>query len=376
MNFEEWIAKPLLRKFGIPTLQGKILDSAQDVRIHFQGPSVIKAQIPTNSRGKLGGIKFASDVNEAVQEAEKIIGMKIGGHNVSRVLIEPQVLIEKELYAAVINDRKRRCPTVLFSSTGGINIENMAEDGSGHMYSCTVDILQGMTKLQATSLARNADLGNAEEMVSEILLSLYSAYRSLDAELLEINPLAITKSGEVIALDCKFVLDDSAIIRQPSLANVGGVEPETELEKEAASIGLQLIELGGQVGLLANGAGLTMSTMDAIVHFGGKAANFLEIGGNSYTKAESALEILLKLPSIKCLLINFCGAYARTDVMVKGVIEAWKKLNPNIPLFFSIHGTGDELAIALVRSELGVKPFEYMDDAVKAAVVATMNGQQ
>lgn len=376
MNFEEWVAKPLLRKFGIPTLHGKIIESAEEARIHFQGPSVIKAQIPTGSRGKLGGIKFASDVNEAVQAAEKIIGMNISGHKVSRVLIEPQVLIEKELYAAVINDRKKRCPTVLFSSTGGINIENMAEDGSAHMYSCPVDILQGMTKLQAKSLVRNADLENAEEMVSEILLSLYSAYRSLDAELLEINPLAIIESGEVVALDCKFVLDDSAITRQPSLANVGGIEPETELEKEAASKGLQLIELGGQVGLLANGAGLTMSTMDAIVHFGGQAANFLEIGGNSYTKAESALEILLKLPSIKCLLINFCGAFARTDVMVKGVVEAWKKLNPNIPIFFSIHGTGDELAIALVRSELGVDPFEYMDDAVKAAIAATMDGQQ
>jgi succinyl-CoA synthetase beta subunit len=166
-------------------------------------------------------------------------------------------------------------------------------------------------------------------------------------------------------------MDDSAVPRHPELAATGTPETLTPLEAEAKDLGLKFIELGGSVGVLANGAGLTMTTMDAIRHYGGSPANFLEIGGESYTKAKPALELVLSNPRVKCLLVNFCGAFARTDVMTEGVISAWQELQPDLPVFFTIHGTNEEEAVALVKSRLGLTPFDLMDDAVKAAVEAT-----
>jgi succinyl-CoA synthetase beta subunit len=173
-----------------------------------------------------------------------------------------------------------------------------------------------------------------------------------------------------MALDCKLTIDDSAAPRQKELSPQAAPEKLTALEAEAAKEGLKYIELGGSVGVLANGAGLTMTTMDAIAHFGGEPANFLEIGGESYTKSEIALAILLKNPNVRSLLVNFCGAFARTDVMAEGVAKAWKSLKPDIPVFFTIHGTGEEEAIALVERELGITPYDLMDDAVRDAVAA------
>jgi len=174
----------------------------------------------------------------------------------------------------------------------------------------------------------------------------------------------------VVALDCKLTVDDGAAPRQEAIVPLAAPEKRTELEAKAASEGLKYIELGGSVGVIANGAGLTMTTMDVIAHYGGQPANFLEVGGEAYTKAKTALSILLENPNIKSLLVNFCGAFARTDVMAEGVVSAWQELNPDIPIFFTIHGTGEDEAIALVKERLGIEPFDLMDDAVKAAVNA------
>jgi succinyl-CoA synthetase beta subunit len=183
----------------------------------------------------------------------------------------------------------------------------------------------------------------------------------------------IDGTGTVIALDCKLSVDDAARSRQPELAAAGEADaPEagTELEREGARRGLLYIELDGDVGVLANGAGLTMTTMDAVRHLGGRAANFTEIGGDAYTKATPALELVLSNPRVKSLLVNFCGAFARTDVMAGGVVEAIEQLKPTLPIAFTIHGTGEDEAIALVRERLGVEPYDQMDDAVRAAVEA------
>ena len=213
-------------------------------------------------------------------------------------------------------------------------------------------------------------LGAAERQVAQILAQLYAAYRARDAELIEINPLALLADGRVVALDCKFVLDDAAIDRQPDITAAGSPGAMTALEQRGADVGLKLIQLDGNVGVLANGAGLTMTTMDVIRHFGGKPANFLEIGGEAYTKSEIALDIVLSNPGVKSLVINFCGAFARTDVMAEGVVRAWHKLKPRVPVFFSIHGTGEDEAVALVRAELGIEPYDLMEDAIQAAVEA------
>jgi succinyl-CoA synthetase beta subunit len=213
-------------------------------------------------------------------------------------------------------------------------------------------------------------LGMAEEQIARILGRLYAAYRAHDAELLEVNPLALLGDGRVIALDCKFVLDDAAVYRQPEIAKAGAASAMTALEKRGAKAGLKLIQLDGNVGVLANGAGLTMTTMDVIRHYGGRPANFLEIGGEAYTKSEIALDLVLSNPGVKSLVINFCGAFARTDVMADGVVKAWHKLKPKVPVFFSIHGTGEVEAVRLVRSELGIEPYDFMEHAIQAAVEA------
>jgi succinyl-CoA synthetase beta subunit len=228
-------------------------------------------------------------------------------------------------------------------------------------------------KPNATDIAgmlKGLDLGPAETQIMQILERLYTAYRKYDGELLEINPLAVLGDGRVVALDCKFVLDDAAIYRQPELAKAGTAGSMTALEKRGAENGLKLIQLDGNVGVLANGAGLTMTTMDVIRHYGGKPANFLEIGGEAYTKSEIALDLVLSNPGVKSLVINFCGAFARTDVMAEGVVRAWHKLAPRVPVFFSIHGTGENEAVALVRNTLGIEPYDFMEDAIRAAVKA------
>ena len=199
-------------------------------------------------------------------------------------------------------------------------------------------------------------------------------YVATDAELVEINPLAVTSAGEVIAVDAKLSVDDSAADRRPELAALASAPALTGLEAQAATKGLRYIELDGSVGVLANGAGLTMTTMDVIEHYGGSPANFLEIGGDSYTLAVPALELVLANPNVRSLIVNFCGAFARCDVMAGGVVEAWEQLQPTLPVFFSIHGTGMDEARDLVRDRLGVEPFDSMDDAIKAAVEAGTSG--
>ena len=204
----------------------------------------------------------------------------------------------------------------------------------------------------------------------EFMSTLYRAYMELDCAMVEINPMVLSRRGQLFALDCKLVIDDSAVPRQEEMAKLGSPERLTPLEEKTAALGLKFIELDGDVGVLANGAGLTMTTMDAIRHFGGRPANFMEIGGESYTKARPALELVLSNPNVKCLLVNFCGAFARTDVMAEGVVNAWLELKPDIPIFFTIHGTGEDEAIAIVIDRLNITPYDLMDDAVKAAVAA------
>ena len=183
-------------------------------------------------------------------------------------------------------------------------------------------------------------------------------------------PLVVTASGSVVALDCKFVMDDSAIKRRDELAATGTPDKLTELETRGEEAGIKYIELDGDVGILANGAGLTMTTMDVVEHLGGRPANFLEIGGEAYTQAKPALELVLANPKVRSLVINFCGAFARTDVMIGGIVDAWEELRPALPVFFSVRGTGEAEAVALLARRLGITPHETMDDAVQAAVEA------
>ncbi|MBI3937032.1 MAG: acetate--CoA ligase family protein [Betaproteobacteria bacterium] len=372
MNFEEHAAKPLLAGHGIAVPRGGLArtpDEAAGVAARM-GPVVVKAQVPAGKRGKAGGIKLAATPAEARTRAAAILGMGIAGHTVEKVLVEEQVPIERELYAAVLNDSSSKGPLVMFSTEGGMDIEEIAAAAPDKLRRQPVDIRLGFSRADAGALVRGLGLGAAEGKVADALSKLYRAYAALDAELLEINPLIVAKDGRVVALDCKFVMDDCGVARHPDAARAGTPEKLTGLEARARAAGLKYIDLDGDVGVLANGAGLTMTTMDMIRHYGGRPANFLEIGGEAYTQAKPALELLLSKPGIKSLVINFCGAFARTDVMTKGVIEAIDVLKPKLPIFFSVHGTGDEEAIRLLKDRLGVTPLATMDDASKAAVEA------
>ncbi len=372
MNFEEHAAKQLLAGHGIAVPRGGLAatpDEAAAVAARL-GAVVVKAQVPAGKRGKAGGIKAAATPDEARAHARTILGMEIAGHRVGKVLVEEQAPIERELYCAVLNDSESRGPLVMLSPEGGMDIEEVAATAPATLRRAPVDIRRGYARADAEALVRGLGLGAAEAGVADTLARLYAAYAASDAELLEINPLAVTRDGRVIALDCKLVMDDCGIVRRGELARGGAPETLTSLEARAKAAGLKYIDLEGEVGVLANGAGLTMTTMDVIRHHGGRPANFLEIGGESYTQAKPALELLLSNPRIKSLVINFCGAFARTDVMTQGVIEAIQALKPRLPIFFSVHGTGDEEAIRLLKERLGVTPLPTMDDASKAAVDA------
>ena len=373
MNFEEHAAKSLvLAPAAIPVLRAILCLSAKEAAMAAAqiGPCVVKAQVPVGKRGKAGGIKLANTPKEAEQVAGQILGMRIGDYTVERLLVEQQAKIVREFYAAVLNDTTLRKPLILFSTEGGMDIEEIAAEKPKAIRRLAVDIDKAPSAKDISSMLAGLDLGAAEPQVTDILQKLHAAYRARDAELLEVNPLALLADGRVVALDCKFVLDDAAIYRQADIAVGGGASAMTDLERRGAEAGLKLIQLDGNVGVLANGAGLTMTTMDVIRHYGGKPANFLEIGGEAYTKAEIALDLVLSNPGVKSLVINFCGAFARTDVMADGVVKAWAKLRPTVPVFFSIHGTGEDEAVALVRGALGIEPYDFMEDAVQAAVRA------
>ena len=372
MNFTEHAGKLLMREAGLPVPDGRLCSSAEEAEAAAAelGPVVVKAQVPAGKRGKAGGVRPADDPAAAAEAARAILGLTIGGHAVESVLVEPKAPIARELYAAVVSDAATWGPLVLFSTEGGMEIEEVTASRPEALRQVPVDILDGFGPGEAKALLAGLDLGDAAPALAAFLADLYALWRRLDAELLEVNPLAVLRDGDVLVLDCKLAVDDASLHRQGRARGLGSPERLTDLERRARDLDLKYIELDGNVAVLANGAGLTMTTMDVVAHLGGRPANFMEIGGEAYTKSRPALEIVLAKPGLRSLVVNFCGAFARTDVMAAGVVQAWEELRPTIPVFFSVHGTGEDEAVALIRGRLGLEPFERMEDAIAAAVEA------
>lgn len=352
MKLTEYQAKQLLAEHGIAIPNGQLVTSVDDARTAagaLGGRVAVKAQVRSGGRGKAGGIAIVASVDEAADAAARLLGSELNGETVTELLIEQAVDIASEKYVSVMIDPSAGRPLLMRSDEGGVEIESMTE---------------GIER----TIIPSAGFSAPDAFTGQVV----DAFTKLDALLVEINPLAVTADGSMIALDAKIELDDSAHFRQdhpPSDPAEG-----TERERAAAELGLRLIELGGDIAVLANGAGLTMATMDAIVHAGGSPANFLEIGGDAYTKATPALELVLSQPGVRSLLVNFCGAFARCDVMTAGVIQAWKSLEPDIPINFMISGTGQDEARAMVIDELGEESHPSMERAVKAAVAAAAAG--
>ncbi len=346
MKLTEQQAKSLLAERGIPIPAGRVVSSAEQAgaaAAELGGRVAVKAQVRSGGRGKAGGVVVVETAEAATEAAARILGSVLNEETVEELLIEQAVDIAEERYLSVMIDPSAGRPLLMRSDEGGVEIESMTE-----------------------AIERTIVADEGFEPPDEFTASILAAFADLDALLVEINPLAVTTSGELIALDAKIELDDSAAYRQnhPPDTALG-----SEREQAAAEMGLRLIELGGDIAVLANGAGLTMATMDAIVHAGGSPANFLEIGGDAYTKATPALELVLSQPGVKSLLVNFCGAFARCDVMTAGVVEAWTALAPDIPINFMISGTGQDEAQEMVRA-IGHEPHETMQSAVLAAVEA------
>lgn len=372
MNFEEHTGKAVLRAAGVATPAGRLCDSPEAVRQAAEtfGTCAVKAQVPTGKRGKAGGIRIARDADAAAAAAAEILGMEIGGYRVQHVLVEQGVDIRQELYAAVLNDPATKGPLVLVSAEGGMEIEELAAEKPESLIRVAVDIREGVRRDSLEQAMAGAFAGDQLGALLDTLERLYKAYAESDADLLEINPLVVTGDGDMLALDCKLSIDDGAVPRHAELAAEAPEVPMTDLERRARELSLPYIQLEGSVGILANGAGLTMTTMDVVSHYGGEPANFLEIGGEAYTKGRDALRLVLDNPNVRSLVINFCGAFARTDVMTEGVLAAWDEVQPHVPVHFCINGTGEDEALAMVREKLGVTPTQVMDEAVKAAVEA------
>ena len=362
MKLLEATAKSLLAEGGLRVPVGELASSAADAAAIAErlGPCVVKAQVPAGGRGKAGGVVLCTTPAEAEVATSTLIGTLLGDHRVDEVLVEQQIDIDTELYLAFMIDTSAGMPMVVFNQEGGVDIEDNL--GSLERRHLTPGAAIGSDMLDSVCHGLGVDGLDVRAAIE----GLHKVFTSTKATLVEVNPLVVASDASIIALDAKIETDDSAPRVVDEVADDAG--ELTPLEQEAAEKGLRLIELGGNVAILANGAGLTMTTMDAVAHHGGQPANFLEIGGDAYTRAESALDLTLRQTGVGSLVVNFCGAFARCDVMTEGVVNAWLALSPDIEVFFSIHGTGQDEARAMVREQLGIEQYESMDDAIIAAV--------
>lgn len=372
MNLHEYQARLLLRAGGIPVPDGEVVTTPEEAEAaarRLGGRVVIKAQVHAGGRGKAGGVKLAQDPAKARARAAEILGMKIKGLVVKRVLVVPAVEIASESYAGIIVDRVSQRPVVIVSPAGGVDIEEVAARTPEKIYRVVVDPRYGLLPHQAMGLAFRLyrDIGQVRE-AARILEKLYRVFLDAGASLVEINPLATTPEGRVFALDAKLVVDDNELERKPEIAQLRDLEAEAPEEVRAREAGLSYIKLEGNVGCCVNGAGLAMATMDVVKYYGGEPANFLDIGGSSNPeKVVAALEIITADPNVKVILFNIFGGITRCDDVARGIVEAAGKISLDRPLVIRLTGTNEDLAVKIL-GEAGFSALTDMDEAVRQAV--------
>jgi succinyl-CoA synthetase beta subunit len=363
MKIHEYQGKDILRKFNVPVPKGEVafsVDDAVNAAKRIGGSVwVVKAQIHAGGRGKGGGVKVAKSLDEVKQYAKQILGMTLITHQtgpegrlVKRLLIEEGANIDKEMYVGITLDRSQSKNVVMVSTEGGMEIEKVAEAHPEKIVKETIEPAVGFQQFQARKLAFALGLsGNAFKNAVKFLLSLYRAYEATDASLFEINPLVITKEGNVIALDAKVNFDDNALFRHPEFAELRDLDEEEPLEVEASKSNLNYIKLDGNVGCMVNGAGLAMGTMDIIKLAGGEPANFLDVGGgaNAETVA-NGFKIILADKNVKAILINIFGGIVRCDRVANGVVEAAKVVNVKIPIVIRLAGTNADIAADILKN--------------------------
>jgi succinyl-CoA synthetase beta subunit len=370
MFLYEFQVKRLLAKEGIPVPRGRLTDEPQEVgRIaaEIEGPVAVKAQVLSGERMQAGGIKFAVTPQEAVQTSEGLLGKTISDQSVQQLLIEEKVSIAREVYAGFAVDPSNRCPVAIFSAVGGTGIEALAKEQPESVIKRTIDIRRGFRSYDAVEILVEAGIsGGTLRRMAGVMEKLYRLFRLYYAELIEINPLAITSTGELKAVDARLNVDNNAL---PLCEEFPRNEPRsTALELKARRYGLTYAELDGDIGILANGAGLAMATLDIVAECGGRPANFIEIGGQAYHKADDALAIVLAHPQVKALFINIYGAFARADVIAEKVANALERLKPNLPIVARVKGSQEEIGRQIFQSRLGLEPFQDMDEAARRVV--------
>jgi succinyl-CoA synthetase beta subunit len=379
VNIHEYQAKDLLRKEGVPIPPGEVATTPADVEAlakQYGGTVVIKAQVHAGGRGKAGGVKLAKTPAEAKEIASKILGMKIKGLTVERVLVTPAADIASEAYVGVILDRASKKPVFMVSPAGGIDIEEVAAKTPEKILKLPVDTRYGLQAYQASRLGFFLfDDTKKVRAAGGIMQRLYAAFMRNGCSLAEINPLVVTPAGDVVALDAKMVLDDNELDRHPELAALRDESAEDPSEVQARNANLTFIKLDGNVGCVVNGAGLAMATMDLVKYYGGEPANFLDIGGSSNPeKVVNALKIITADKSVKAILFNIFGGITRTDVVANGIVMATKQNPLKVPIVIRLTGTNEEIAMKILQ-ENGFSASSDMDEAVKKAVELAKGGK-
>jgi len=347
MDLLEYQGKQLFAKHGVPVPDGRPAASvaeAVEAAEELGYPVVVKAQVQIGGRGKAGGIKLASDRAEAEEHSKAILGMDIRGLTVHELYVEKASEIDEEYYAAVVFDRGEKKPMAMLSRMGGMDVEEVAETDPEAMRMLHVDPLIGFQDFHGRRLAFEAGIAaDVIRPVGAMLAKLYEVFVAEDATLVEVNPLLVTKAREVVALDAKVTIDANALYRHPDTAEFRDLSAEDEQERMAAERGLTYVALDGDIGILGNGAGLVMSTLDVVAQAGGTPANFLDAGGGSKAEAiTSAVEVILSNPNVKAVLFNIFGGITRCDEVAKGLIEAFEQIKPDVPFVVRLDGTNDQ----------------------------------
>ncbi|MPZ45820.1 MAG: ADP-forming succinate--CoA ligase subunit beta [Betaproteobacteria bacterium] len=384
MKIHEYQAKEVLRKFGVPTPRGiacfSVDEAVEAGRKLDAKVCVVKAQIHAGGRGKGGGVKLARSEQELRAHAKAILGMQLvthqtgpGGQTVRRLLVEEGADIRKEYYLGMVVDRVSQRVVLMASAEGGVDIEEVAAKSPQKIHKVAIDPVTGLADAQADDIAHRvgipeAAMGDART----IFKALYRAFDETDASLAEINPMILTGDGRVLALDAKMNFDDNALFRHPELVALRDLDEEDPAEVEAAKHGLSYIQLEGDIGCLVNGAGLAMATMDIIKFYGGRPANFLDVGGGATTeKVVEAFKTMLRNPELKAILINIFGGIMRCDVIATALVEAARQVSLKVPLVVRLEGTNVELGKKILAdSGLATIAASDMADAAEKVVAA------
>ncbi len=384
MNIHEYQAKEILRKNGVAVLDGKVATTPDEAESAAEelggGVCVVKAQIHAGGRGKAGGVKLAKTPQEAREHAAALLGTTLVTHQtgpegkeVQKVFVEQGCDIDKEFYLGMVIDRATSRITVMASSEGGVEIEEVAERSPEKILHATIDPAVGFGDFQGRQLAYG--LGLPKDSVNKavaFMRGLYKTFSESDASMAEINPLVLTKSGDLVALDAKMGFDDNALFRQADIREMRDVAEENEKEVAASKFDLNYIALDGNIGCMVNGAGLAMATMDIIKHYGAEPANFLDVGGGATTeKVTEAFKIILSDENVKGVLVNIFGGIMRCDVVANGVVEAARQVNLSVPLVVRLEGTNVELGkTILAESGLDIISADDLADGAKKIVEA------